>query len=161
MPAKTKSLNFRLALSLCQPKSSRSSFFAQPTSAAAQPTQIWFSLPLLHSVLILKQHYSTIPFLLPCASGHHPPPLVRLRFCPHPLPLHPIFDHLAPILPRSSHFVPRSPPQGRHHHVLALGCRRLCLEVIGKATDLDAAEVLVNVDQEEPSWWVWITQEMV
>ncbi|GAB2235227.1 hypothetical protein Drorol1_Dr00027722 [Drosera rotundifolia] len=29
------------------------------------------------------------------------------------------------------------------------------------ATDLDAAEVLVNIDQEEPSWWVWITKEMV
>ncbi|KAL9251757.1 hypothetical protein AKJ16_DCAP12340 [Drosera capensis] len=29
------------------------------------------------------------------------------------------------------------------------------------ATDLDAVEVLVNVDQEEPSWWVWVTKEMV
>ncbi|GAB2271470.1 hypothetical protein Dimus_006309 [Dionaea muscipula] len=27
--------------------------------------------------------------------------------------------------------------------------------------DLDSAEILINVDQEEPSWWVWITDEMV
>ncbi|KAL8167955.1 hypothetical protein V2J09_009454 [Rumex salicifolius] len=27
--------------------------------------------------------------------------------------------------------------------------------------DLDAAEILVNVDKEEPSWWVWVTDEMV
>lgn len=27
--------------------------------------------------------------------------------------------------------------------------------------DLQTAEVLVNVDQEEPSWWVWVTEEMV
>ncbi|GAB4844895.1 hypothetical protein Ancab_038286 [Ancistrocladus abbreviatus] len=27
--------------------------------------------------------------------------------------------------------------------------------------DLDCAEIIVNVDQEEPSWWVWITDDMV
>ncbi|KAH9607954.1 hypothetical protein KSS87_000183 [Heliosperma pusillum] len=27
--------------------------------------------------------------------------------------------------------------------------------------DLEAAEVLVNVDKEEPSWWVWVTDAMV
>ncbi|GMH17406.1 hypothetical protein Nepgr_019247 [Nepenthes gracilis] len=27
--------------------------------------------------------------------------------------------------------------------------------------DLDSAEILVNIDQEEPSLWVWITEEMV
>ena len=28
-------------------------------------------------------------------------------------------------------------------------------------TDLHTAEVLINVDQEEPSWWVWVTEDMV
>ncbi|XP_021740366.1 uncharacterized protein LOC110706710 [Chenopodium quinoa] len=27
--------------------------------------------------------------------------------------------------------------------------------------DLEAVEVLINVDQEEPSWWVWVTDSMV
>ncbi|XWS15116.1 hypothetical protein CRYUN_Cryun35bG0066500 [Craigia yunnanensis] len=27
--------------------------------------------------------------------------------------------------------------------------------------DMHAAEVLINVDQKEPSWWVWVTDEMV
>ncbi|KAL9229130.1 hypothetical protein vseg_004631 [Gypsophila vaccaria] len=27
--------------------------------------------------------------------------------------------------------------------------------------DLEAAEILINVDQEEPSWWVWVTDAMV
>ncbi|KAG8378278.1 hypothetical protein BUALT_Bualt08G0120900 [Buddleja alternifolia] len=27
--------------------------------------------------------------------------------------------------------------------------------------DLEKAEVLVNVDHEEPSWWVWVSEEMV
>lgn len=27
--------------------------------------------------------------------------------------------------------------------------------------DLDAAEILVNVDKEEPSFWVWVTDDMV
>ncbi|KHF98388.1 Elongation factor 4 [Gossypium arboreum] len=27
--------------------------------------------------------------------------------------------------------------------------------------DVHSAEVLINVDQKEPSWWVWVTDEMV
>ncbi|KAK9270231.1 hypothetical protein L1049_025808 [Liquidambar formosana] len=27
--------------------------------------------------------------------------------------------------------------------------------------DLHSAEILINVDLEEPSWWVWVTEEMV
>lgn len=27
--------------------------------------------------------------------------------------------------------------------------------------DLQSAEVLINVDNNEPSWWVWVTEEMV
>lgn len=27
--------------------------------------------------------------------------------------------------------------------------------------DLEAVEILINVDQEEPSWWVWVTESMV
>ncbi|KAJ8424662.1 hypothetical protein Cgig2_003096 [Carnegiea gigantea] len=27
--------------------------------------------------------------------------------------------------------------------------------------DLDSAEILINVDQDNPSWWVWVTDEMV
>ncbi|MBA0793287.1 hypothetical protein Gohar_017704, partial [Gossypium harknessii] len=27
--------------------------------------------------------------------------------------------------------------------------------------DIHSAEVLINVDQKEPSWWVWVTDEMV
>lgn len=27
--------------------------------------------------------------------------------------------------------------------------------------DLEKAEVLINVDHEEPSWWVWVSEEMV
>lgn len=27
--------------------------------------------------------------------------------------------------------------------------------------DLEAVEILINVDQEEPSWWVWVTDSMV
>ncbi|GLT47097.1 hypothetical protein SLA2020_208160 [Shorea laevis] len=27
--------------------------------------------------------------------------------------------------------------------------------------DMHSAEILVNVDHEEPSWWVWVTDEMV
>ncbi|KAL5579766.1 hypothetical protein UlMin_012208 [Ulmus minor] len=27
--------------------------------------------------------------------------------------------------------------------------------------DLQTAEVLINVDHEKPSWWVWVTEEMV
>ncbi|OMO55526.1 hypothetical protein COLO4_35945 [Corchorus olitorius] len=27
--------------------------------------------------------------------------------------------------------------------------------------DMHSAEVLINVDQKEPSWWVWVTDEMV
>lgn len=27
-------------------------------------------------------------------------------------------------------------------------------------SDLQSAEVLINVDQEEPSWWVWVNDEM-
>ncbi|KAK6938418.1 hypothetical protein RJ641_031926 [Dillenia turbinata] len=27
--------------------------------------------------------------------------------------------------------------------------------------DLHSAEILVNVDTEEPSWWVWVTEDMV
>lgn len=26
---------------------------------------------------------------------------------------------------------------------------------------MQTAEILVNVSQEEPSWWVWVTEEMV
>ena len=26
---------------------------------------------------------------------------------------------------------------------------------------MHSAEILINVDQKEPSWWVWITDEMV
>ncbi|KAE8704402.1 hypothetical protein F3Y22_tig00110457pilonHSYRG00102 [Hibiscus syriacus] len=26
--------------------------------------------------------------------------------------------------------------------------------------DIHSAEVLINVDQKEPSWWVWVTDEM-
>ncbi|GAA0164263.1 hypothetical protein LIER_19942 [Lithospermum erythrorhizon] len=29
-----------------------------------------------------------------------------------------------------------------------------------QATDLEAVEILINVDQEEPSWWVWVTDDM-
>ncbi|EXB38418.1 hypothetical protein L484_022318 [Morus notabilis] len=32
---------------------------------------------------------------------------------------------------------------------------------VATGTDLETAEVLINVDQEEPSWWVWVTEEMV
>lgn len=28
-------------------------------------------------------------------------------------------------------------------------------------TDLETAEILVNVSSGEPSWWVWVTDEMV
>lgn len=28
-------------------------------------------------------------------------------------------------------------------------------------TDLEKVEVLVNIDSEEPSWWVWVSEEMV
>ncbi|XP_057532510.1 uncharacterized protein LOC130810455 [Amaranthus tricolor] len=27
--------------------------------------------------------------------------------------------------------------------------------------DLEAVDILINVDQEEPSWWVWVTDSMV
>lgn len=27
--------------------------------------------------------------------------------------------------------------------------------------DFQSAEILINVDQEEPSWWVWVTDDMV
>lgn len=27
--------------------------------------------------------------------------------------------------------------------------------------DLQTAEVLINVDHEKPSWWVWVTEDMV
>ncbi|KAK8705455.1 hypothetical protein V6N13_049058 [Hibiscus sabdariffa] len=27
--------------------------------------------------------------------------------------------------------------------------------------DIHSAEVLINVDQKEPSWWIWVTDEMV
>nr|DAD24554.1 TPA_asm: hypothetical protein HUJ06_026018 [Nelumbo nucifera] len=27
--------------------------------------------------------------------------------------------------------------------------------------DLHSVEILINVDQEEPSWWVWVTDEMI
>ncbi|CAM8939764.1 unnamed protein product [Rhodiola kirilowii] len=30
-----------------------------------------------------------------------------------------------------------------------------------EATDFEKAEILINVDQQEPSWWVWVTDEMV
>ncbi|KAF3445668.1 hypothetical protein FNV43_RR10844 [Rhamnella rubrinervis] len=30
-----------------------------------------------------------------------------------------------------------------------------------EGTDLQTAEILVTVSQEEPSWWVWVTEEMV
>lgn len=26
---------------------------------------------------------------------------------------------------------------------------------------MEAAEILINVDQEEPSWWVWVTEDML
>lgn len=26
---------------------------------------------------------------------------------------------------------------------------------------MHTAEILINVSQEEPSWWVWVTEEMV
>ena len=26
---------------------------------------------------------------------------------------------------------------------------------------MDSAEILINVDQDNPSWWVWVTDEMV
>ncbi|KAK0576114.1 hypothetical protein LWI29_012151 [Acer saccharum] len=29
------------------------------------------------------------------------------------------------------------------------------------ADDVRSAGILINVDQEEPSWWVWVTEEMV
>ncbi|PON48197.1 elongation factor [Trema orientale] len=32
---------------------------------------------------------------------------------------------------------------------------------IATENDLQTAEVLINVDKEEPSWWVWVTEEMV
>uniref|UniRef100_A0A7N1A1U4 Uncharacterized protein n=1 Tax=Kalanchoe fedtschenkoi TaxID=63787 RepID=A0A7N1A1U4_KALFE len=28
-------------------------------------------------------------------------------------------------------------------------------------TDLESAEILINVDQHTPSWWVWVTDDMV
>uniref|UniRef100_A0A2P2JB37 Uncharacterized protein MANES_02G162100 n=1 Tax=Rhizophora mucronata TaxID=61149 RepID=A0A2P2JB37_RHIMU len=27
--------------------------------------------------------------------------------------------------------------------------------------DVHSAEILINIDHEEPSWWVWVTEEMV
>lgn len=32
---------------------------------------------------------------------------------------------------------------------------------IATESDVKTAEVLINVNQEEPSWWVWVTDEMV
>ncbi|KAM6576141.1 hypothetical protein CsatB_027978 [Cannabis sativa] len=32
---------------------------------------------------------------------------------------------------------------------------------VATENDLQAAEILVNVDQKEPSWWVWVTEDMV
>ncbi|XP_062082999.1 uncharacterized protein LOC133789248 [Humulus lupulus] len=32
---------------------------------------------------------------------------------------------------------------------------------VATENDLQAAEILVNVDQKEPSWWVWVTDDMV
>lgn len=26
--------------------------------------------------------------------------------------------------------------------------------------DLETAGILINIDQQEPSWWVWVTDEM-
>ena len=31
----------------------------------------------------------------------------------------------------------------------------------GAGEDLEAVDILINVDQEEPSWWVWVTDSMV
>ncbi|CAL8991332.1 unnamed protein product, partial [Prunus brigantina] len=31
----------------------------------------------------------------------------------------------------------------------------------GGYSDLEAAEILINVDHEEPSWWVWVTEDMI
>lgn len=33
--------------------------------------------------------------------------------------------------------------------------------VVGVEADLHCVEYMVNVDPEEPSWWVWVTEEMV
>lgn len=33
--------------------------------------------------------------------------------------------------------------------------------VVGIGADLHSVEYMVNVDPEEPSWWVWVTEEMV
>ncbi|KAK9945786.1 hypothetical protein M0R45_011285 [Rubus argutus] len=32
---------------------------------------------------------------------------------------------------------------------------------VATGSDLEAAEILINVDQEEPSWWVWVTEDML
>lgn len=26
---------------------------------------------------------------------------------------------------------------------------------------MEEAEILINVDQKEPSWWVWVTEDMI
>ncbi|CAK9184539.1 unnamed protein product [Ilex paraguariensis] len=39
------------------------------------------------------------------------------------------------------------------------GCEFLFKEASG--ADKQSAEILINVDLEEPSWWVWVTDEMV
>ncbi|XP_007223126.1 uncharacterized protein LOC18789694 [Prunus persica] len=32
---------------------------------------------------------------------------------------------------------------------------------VASGSDLEAAEILINVDHEEPSWWVWVTEDML
>ncbi|XP_059631840.1 uncharacterized protein LOC132274548 [Cornus florida] len=39
------------------------------------------------------------------------------------------------------------------------GCKFPFKDVSG--ADLQSSEILINVDLEEPSWWVWVTDEMV
>uniref|UniRef100_A0A5B6YHR8 RRP15-like protein n=1 Tax=Davidia involucrata TaxID=16924 RepID=A0A5B6YHR8_DAVIN len=46
-----------------------------------------------------------------------------------------------------------------HESVDGTGCKFPFKEASG--ADLQSAEVLINVDPEEPSWWVWVTDEMV
>uniref|UniRef100_A0A5B6YHU7 Uncharacterized protein n=1 Tax=Davidia involucrata TaxID=16924 RepID=A0A5B6YHU7_DAVIN len=46
-----------------------------------------------------------------------------------------------------------------HESVDGTGCKFPFKEASGD--DLQSAEILINVDLEEPSWWVWVTDEMV
>ncbi|KAL6214972.1 hypothetical protein ACLB2K_014404 [Fragaria x ananassa] len=32
---------------------------------------------------------------------------------------------------------------------------------VATGSDLEEAEILINVDQKEPSWWVWVTEDMI